>query len=81
MPKIDWTRLDPGIRSHLMDRMRLRQISASDLQALQEWILHSPKVPEGPWFKDFGTFKLCGEGKNPSTFLTADQPAFGEEVE
>jgi hypothetical protein len=51
------------------------------LQALQEWILHSPEVPAGLWFKDFGTFKLCGKGKSPSTFLSADQPAFGTEVD
>lgn len=81
MPKIDWTRLDPGVRLHLLDRLRLREISESDVQALQEWILHRPEVPTGLRFKDFGTFKLCGKGKTPSTFLTADQPAFGIEVE
>ena len=81
MPKIEWTRLDNGTRLHLLDRMRTREISASDVQALQEWIRHSPEVPEGPWFKDFGTFKLCGTGKTPSTFLTAEQSAHGQEVD
>jgi hypothetical protein len=37
-------------------------------------------VPDGDWFKDFGTFKLCGGGKYPSTFLLADQPARGKRL-
>jgi len=40
-----------------------------DLFALEEWRRHSPVVPEGPWYKDFGTFKLCGQGsyRRPSS--------------
>lgn len=52
-----------------------------DLFALEEWRLHAPNVPEGPWYKDFGSFKLCGEGQYPKTFLLKGQPAHGEEVE
>ena len=26
---------------------------------------------EGAWYKDFGSFKLCGEGRYPKTFLLA----------
>ncbi len=33
-----------------------------DLFALEEWRRHSPVVPEGRWYKDFGTFRLCGQG-------------------
>jgi len=36
-----------------------------------------PDVLEGPWYKDFGSFKLCGEGKYPKTFLLAGQAAVG----
>jgi hypothetical protein len=31
-------------------------------------------------FKDFGSFKLCGEGKYPKTFLLKGQAAKGEEI-
>jgi hypothetical protein len=58
-----------------------RRITGSDLQALQQWIAHSPRVPAGKWYKDFGTFKLCGEGGTPLTFLEQGQVPFGEEVE
>lgn len=39
-----------------------------------------PEVPEGPWYKDFGSFKLCGEGKYPKTFLLAGQVAVGQRL-
>jgi hypothetical protein len=35
-------------------------------------------VPEGDWYKDFGTFKICGEGKLPKTFLLKGQAAKGK---
>ncbi|MDQ6666367.1 MAG: hypothetical protein M3Z23_18470 [Acidobacteriota bacterium] len=81
MPEIQWKKLSKSSKQHLMDRLKGRHITASDLQALQEWILHSPQVPDGKWYKDFGTFKLCGEGGNPSTFLGKDQIPYGDEVE
>ena len=40
-----------------------------DLFALEEWRRHSPDVPQGLWYKDFGSFKLCAEGPYPKTFL------------
>lgn len=64
-----------------MDRLKDRRISASDMQALQEWIIHSPQVPGGKWYKNFGSFKLCGEGDTPLTFLEKGQVPYGEEVE
>jgi len=39
-----------------------------------------PDVPEGQWYKDFGSFKLCGEGKLPKTFLLASQAAKGQKL-
>jgi len=39
-----------------------------------------PDVPEGDWYKDFGTFKLCGTGRYPSTFLLAEQAARGSKL-
>ena len=77
MPRIRWTALPRGVRDHLLERAREREISAADLAALLIWIKNNPEVPEGPWWKDFGSFKLAGEGAYPKTFLTAEQPAFG----
>jgi hypothetical protein len=39
-----------------------------------------PEVPEGAWYKDFGSFKLCGEGGFPKTFLLAGQAATGKKL-
>lgn len=58
-----------------------RKITMQDLFALEEWRRHAPEVPEGRWYKDFGSFKLCGEGKYPKTFLLKGQVADGEEVD
>jgi hypothetical protein len=81
MPKIEWLNLPPQLREHLMDRAKERRITMEDLFALEEWRKHSPNVPDGKWFKDFGSFKLCGEGRYPKTFLLKGQAATGEEIE
>jgi len=78
MPKIQWTNLPPAVREHLFDRFAERQITAEDLYQLKLWRESEPEVPDGPWFKDFGSFKLCGEGKLPKTFLLKGQPARGQ---
>jgi hypothetical protein len=53
---------------------------AQDVAALLAWINTQPELPEGAWCKDFGTFKLVGQGAIPKTFLEKDQPCFGERV-
>jgi hypothetical protein len=40
----------------------------------------NPETPEGDWFKDFGSFKLCGEGPYPKTFLLKGQIAHGQKI-
>ena len=80
MPRIRWTALPQGVREHLLARTRERELSASDLAALLEWIKTDPEVPEGPWWRDFGSFKLAGEGRFPRTFLARDQVAFGRKL-
>jgi hypothetical protein len=78
VPRItSWSLLPVAIRDHLVERMRDRKISLSDLNQLRIWIESKPDVPEGPWYKDFGSFKLCGEGSYPKTFLLAGQTATG----
>jgi hypothetical protein len=64
--------------AHLRDRARERQISREDLFSLAEWKTEDPDVPDGDWYKDFGTFKLCGKGRFPKTFLLAGQAAHGK---
>ena len=81
MPQIEtWPRIPVAIRDHLVERMHDRNISLDDLNQLRIWMEKRPNVPEGRWFKDFGSFKLCGEGNYPKTFLLAGQPATGQEL-
>ena len=80
MPKIQWTDLPPALRDHLFDRVRERRIEAEDLWQLKLWRESEPWSPEGPWFKDFGSFKVCGEGKYPKTFLLRGQVAKGKSL-
>jgi len=61
--------------AHLRDHAKERRISQVDLFALAA---EDPDVPDGDWFKDFGTFKLCGTGRLPSAFLLAGQAAHGK---
>src|SRR5437667_8983235 len=78
MPKIRWTNLPPSLREHLFDRVAERQIPAEDLYKLKLWRESEPDAPDGLWYKDFGSFKICGEGEFPKTFLLRGQPAKGE---
>ena len=81
MPKIlSWGELPVNVRQHLIERMRDRAISVADLNELRLWIESQPEVPAGPWFKDFGSFKLCGEGSLPKTFLLKGQAARGQSL-
>ena len=81
MPRIEtWGNLPPGVRQRLIDRMRDRAISIADLNHLRLWIDSNPEVPEGDWYKDFGSFKICGSGSLPKTFLLLGQDAKGKAV-
>ncbi|MGC2474752.1 MAG: hypothetical protein WA485_10485 [Candidatus Sulfotelmatobacter sp.] len=81
MPQTEtWSRLPAALRNHLVERMRDRNISLEDLNQLRLWIETRPEVPDGRWYKDFGSFKLWGEGKFPKTFLRVGQPAVGHKL-
>jgi hypothetical protein len=81
VPQIEtWPRFPAAIRDHLVERMRDRKISLQDLNQLRLWIESRPEVPEEPWYKDFGSFKLCGEGKYPKAFLLSGQAAIGRKL-
>ncbi len=81
MPKIQWSELPPDLREHLFDRARERKITIEDLYALKLWRETEPQAPDGPWYKDFGSFKVCGEGKYPKTFLLRGQIAKGAKID
>jgi hypothetical protein len=80
VPRIQWTDLPPALREHLFDRLRERKITVDDLYRLKVRRESDPEAPEGPWFPDFGSFKICGEGKYPKTFLLRGQVARGQEI-
>jgi len=80
MPKILRKGLPPAVLAHLAQRVKARQITEGDLRRLSEWLQSEPDAPEGLWFKDFGSFKLCGEGQYPKTFLERGQAAKGEKL-
>jgi len=68
------------LRQHLFERVAERKITAEDLYQLKLWRESEPEAPDGPWFKDFGSFKICGEGKLPKTFLLRGQAAKGKMI-
>jgi len=81
MPKIQWANLPVGLRDHLFERLRERKIIAEDLYQLKLWREMNPEAPEGAWYKDFGSFKLCGQGAYPKTFLLRGQAAKGQKLD
>ncbi len=80
MPTIQWTNLPLALRDHLFERLRERKVSAADVYRLKLWRETASEAPDGPWYKDFGSFKLCGEGPYPKTFLLRGQAARGTEI-
>jgi len=53
----------------------------SDLSALQAWVRTAPSAPDGDWYKDFGSFILCGTGRLPKTVLEKGMKPFGDPIE
>ena len=78
MPKIQWSALPETLRKHLLLRLKERHITEEDLLKLMLWRQSEPQAPEGLWYKDFGSLKICGEGRFPKTFLLRGQPAKGQ---
>ena len=60
--------------------MRERVIGIADLNRLRLWVDTKPEVPSGDWFKDFGSFKICGQGSLAKTFLLCGQAAKGDKL-
>jgi len=68
------------ISGERLSRLKERQITEEDLLLLKLWRESEPDAPEGPWYKDFGSFKICGEGEFPLTFLLRGQTAKGQKL-
>jgi hypothetical protein len=81
LPKIQFSDLPAGIWQHLLERVEQRQISLRELQLLREWVRSEPWAPDGDWFKDFGSFLLCGSGKYPKTMLLRGMRPYGEKID
>ena len=75
-----WRAFPTGIKHHLKQRLLDRKITFDDLSKLQTWVESAPDLPSGPWFRDFGSFKIVGEGPNPLSFLDSEQIPYGEEI-
>jgi hypothetical protein len=81
LPKIQFSDLPRAVSRHLLQRADERRISLRDLNALQAWVRTEPIAPDGDWYKDFGSFMLCGPGKFPKTVLEKGMKPFGERID
>jgi hypothetical protein len=69
-----------AISGRAFERLRERKITAEDLYQLKLWRESEPEALDGLLYGDSGSFKICGEGTYPKTFLLAGQPAKGEKL-
>jgi len=80
VPKVRRQNLPPALFQHLLDRIQNRQIPATQLELLAQWLDTEPLVPEGEWYKRFPGMTVCGEGELIKTFLLPRHAAKGERV-
>lgn len=80
MPKVRRQNLPPALFQHLLDRIQMRQIPATQLELLADWLDTEPNVPDGQWYKPFPGMTVCGEGELIKTFLLPRHVANGEQV-
>ena len=72
MPKIQWSGLPEELRKHLLLRLKERQVTEQDLLKLMDWRQSEPDAPDGPWYKDFGSFRDRDViGQHPRALLAA----------
>ncbi len=81
MPKAQRQNVPKRLFEHLLDRVRLREVSVEDLEALAAWLDSNPELPDGDWFKRFPSMIVCGHGALVRTFLSARQSPAGEELQ
>jgi hypothetical protein len=81
LPKIQFANLPLPLWQHLLLRVEERHTSLAGLAALQSWVRTNLIAPPGDWFKDFGSFILCGTGAFPKTVLEKGMKPFGTPVD
>jgi hypothetical protein len=81
LPKIRFSDLPRPVWEHLLARVAERQVSLADLRRLQDWVKTEPAAPDGDWYKDFGSFTLCGSGEFPKTVLIRGMAPFGTAID
>ena len=47
MPKIRRTNIPPAVLNHLLDRIRVREVTGAHLGLLADWLDTEPEVPAG----------------------------------
>jgi hypothetical protein len=80
VPRIRRKDVPSALFHHLLERIQERQIDASQLELLAEWLDGDPEVPEGLWYKRFTGMTVCGEDDLIRTFLLPGQAAKGKLV-
>ena len=80
MPEARRRNIPPAPLNHLLDRIAKRNVAASQLGLLADWLDTEPDVPAAKWYKSFPGMTVCGEGELVKTFLTPGQVPEGEEV-
>ena len=80
MPKVRRANLPPALFRHLLDRVRERSVSVSQLREFAFWLDGEPEVPGGPWYKKFPGMTVCGEGELVKTFLLPGQAPMGKRI-
>ena len=81
LPKIRFSDLLRSLWQHLLQRVEERQISLDDLRSLQAWVKLGPQAPDGDWYKDFGSFLMCGSGEYPKTVLAKGRKPYGKAIQ
>uniref|UniRef100_Q022B3 Uncharacterized protein n=1 Tax=Solibacter usitatus (strain Ellin6076) TaxID=234267 RepID=Q022B3_SOLUE len=80
LPKIRFASLPRPVWEHILVRVEERQTSLQDLDQLQDRVNSGPWAPDGDWYKDFGSFIICGSGEFPKTVLTGGMIPFGNQL-
>lgn len=78
LPEIQFSDLPRGFWHHLLQRVDERRIPRGELHALQTWARTGPAAPDGDWYKDFGSFIVCGYGNFPKTLPEKGMRPFGD---
>lgn len=81
MLRIRFSDLPREVWRHLLNRVEQREISLRDLERLQVWAKSAPFAPDGDWYKDFGSFILCGSGEFPKTVLIRGMKPYGNPID